>query len=75
MKTCDLNTPMARLRQAMKNLQIARAEIAEIWNDETRRRFEEEFLAPLEPSMRRTVTAVGELSEVLSNAQRDCEGY
>ncbi len=75
MKTCDLSTPTARLREAMKNLQLARQEIAEQWNDETHRHFEETFLAPLEPSMRRTVAAIGELSEVLAKAQRDCEGY
>ena len=75
MKTCDLNTPTARLRQAMKDLQIARARIAEQWSDATHRQFEEEFLAPLEPCLRRTVAAIGELAEVMAKAQRDCEGY
>jgi len=75
MKTCDFSTPTARLRQAMKDLQITRSQIAEIWSDDTHRRFEEEFLAPLEISMRRTLAAVGELAEVTARAQRDCEGY
>jgi uncharacterized protein YukE len=75
MKTCDLNTPTARLRQAMKDLQIARARIAEQWSDETHRQFEETFLAPLEPNMRRTVAAIGELAEVMAKAERECEGY
>lgn len=75
MKTCDLNTPTARLREAMKNLQAARREIAESWSDNTHRQFEETFLAPLEPSMRRTIAAIGKLSEILARAQRECEGY
>ncbi len=75
MKTCDLNTPTARLRQAMKDLQIARQQIAEQWSDETHRQFEETFLAPLEPCVRRTVAAIGELAEVMAKAQRECEGY
>ena len=75
MKTCDLNTPTARLRQAMKELQIARGRIAEQWSDETHRQLEETFLAPVEPCVRRTVTAIGELAEVLAKAERECEGY
>ncbi len=75
MKACDLNTPTARLRQAMKNLQVARAQIADQWRDETHRKFEEEFLAQLEPDVRRTVAAIGEFAEVMGKAQRDCGGY
>ena len=75
MKTCDLNTPTARLRQAMKDLQIARQQVAEQWSDETHRQFEETFLTPLDPCVRRTVAAIGELDEVLARAQRECEGY
>ena len=75
MKACDLSTPTARLRQAMKDLQIARSRIAGQWSDETHRKFEEEFLEPLEPCMRRTIAAIGELAEVMAKAQRDCEGY
>lgn len=75
MKTCDLNTPTARLRQAMKNLQVVREQIADEWRDDTHRQFEETFLKPLEPSLRRTVAAIGQLAEVLAKAQRDCDSY
>ncbi len=75
MKACDLNTPTGRLRQAFKDLQVARSQIADQWRDETHRKFEEEFLAQLEPCMRRTVAAIGEFAEIMSKAQRDCDGY
>ncbi|MBN2291635.1 MAG: hypothetical protein JXM70_04370 [Pirellulales bacterium] len=75
MKACDLNTPTGRLRQAFKDLQVARTQIADKWQDETHRKFEEEFLVDLETSVRRTVAAIGEFAEILGKAQRDCEGY
>jgi len=74
-KTCDLNTPTGRLRQAFKDLQVARSQISDQWRDETHRKFEEEFLVQLEPCMRRTLAAIGEFAEIVGKAQRDCDEY
>lgn len=75
MKACDLNTPSARLRQALKNLLAAKEQISEEWSDDTYRRFNEAFLQPLDPCMRRTIAAIGELAEVLARVEKDCGGY
>lgn len=75
MKTWDLTTGAANLEDAMKTLATARSETAELWDDETNRKFQEEYLAPLEPRVRRVLDAIHRLAEVMARAQRDCGSY
>jgi hypothetical protein len=75
MRAWDLNTGASILEDALKTLQTARSETAEAWDDETNRKFQEEYLAPLEPRVRRVVDAIRRLADVMVRAQRDCDSY
>ncbi|MBN1910139.1 MAG: hypothetical protein JW818_10400 [Pirellulales bacterium] len=56
----------------MKDLQAARERVADRWQDDRLRQFEEAFLEPLQPKLRTALTAIGELAEVLAKAERAC---
>ena len=72
MKLVDLYTGAARLSDALVQLETAWARVRVSWNDEARRHFEEEHLAPITPTIRLTLDAVNRLAEVLSRAEREC---
>jgi hypothetical protein len=59
----------------MKDLQVARDEVTQHWKDEKSRKFQENYLDPLEPRIRRTVSAINELAQVLAKAERECGSY
>lgn len=59
----------------MKTLQAVRSETAELWDDDTHRKFEEEYLVPLDPRVRRVLDAIHRLAEVMARAERDCGSY
>jgi hypothetical protein len=42
------------------------------WSDAPRRRFEDRFLAPLEPAMDSAINGLQKLAEVLDQVRRDC---
>ena len=58
--------------EAMKDLQAASGRIAEQWQDEKAREFDETFLEPLEPKVRAMLLAITEMAEVLAKAERAC---
>lgn len=72
MRMCDLSTGAARLEMTSEALLMARNLIAEQWNDAARRRFDENFLEPLEPKLVRATHAIKRLQEVLAEAERAC---
>ena len=72
MKIVDLHTGAARLADALDQLEVAWQRTKVSWNDESRRHFEAEHLAPITPTIRMTLDAVSRLSEVLGRAEREC---
>jgi hypothetical protein len=42
------------------------------WNDAARQRFEERYLAPLEPAVDAAVNGLQKIAEVLDQVRRDC---
>jgi uncharacterized protein YukE len=56
----------------MKSLQEAGHDVADSWNDQSARRFQETYVAPLEPRLRTLLDAVKRLAEVLANAEHQC---
>lgn len=75
MRQWDLNTGASILEDALKTLQTVRSETTAVWNDETNRKFQEEYLDSLEPRVRRVVDAIRRLADVMVRAERDCESY
>ena len=75
MKTWDLTAGAGQLEEAIELLQRARANALEQWNDETNRKFQETYLVPLEPRLRRALDAIHRLAQVLDAAERECGSY
>jgi hypothetical protein len=70
MRVWDLTTGTAKLELAWERLKNVWNEVSEQWDDENRHHFEEEFLVPLEPKLRRTLDAVSRLEGSLNDADR-----
>ena len=61
-----------RLKQAVRALRDQWLVTEETWGDSVRQRFEERYLAPLEPAVQSAVFGIQKLAEVLDQARRDC---
>ena len=72
MRIWDLHTGASNLEEAMESLQTTRTETMMQWDDETNRKFQEEYLAPLEPRVKRALDAVHRLALLLARAEREC---
>jgi len=69
----ELSGAAARLELAWEDLRAARAEAARFWHDATSRKFDETYLLPLDPRVRRALDAIHRLAEVLGQARRECD--
>jgi len=69
----NLSTGAAQLHEALDKLEMAWAETASYWHDSNSKNIEEKFLAPLIPEMRSTMNAIGKMSQVLRQAERELE--
>jgi len=72
MKTWDLNSGAGKIELAVEVLQRAWRDAAAHWDDETSRKFHEEYLAPLEPKVKRALDGIHRLTEILAGAEREC---
>lgn len=75
MLVCDLNSPVGRMRRASADLRDKWLETRVHWNDEQARTFEERFLQELAPRITMTVAAIQHLTELLHQAERECEEH
>jgi hypothetical protein len=60
-----------RLKLAMRNLRDHWLLIDPTWDDAVRRRFEERYLAPIEPAGDAALNGIQKLGEVLVRVRRD----
>ena len=72
MRTCDLDTDAARLRDAAEELQIAWAEASDAWNDEVSRAFCERYLEPLGPALKGALDSITNMRQMVNQMERDC---
>jgi len=75
MRNWDLNAGAARLELATKELKKARLRIGTEWDDQAYREFQEVYIEPLEPVLRRALEAITRMADVLSKAERECGSY
>ena len=71
MSICDFHGGLARLNDGFDSLTAAWGEAATRWDDPASRRFSKECLEPLDPIMRRAVSAIQHLAEVVGRAERE----
>ena len=68
----NLNVAKAQLMDSLKLLRIRWATIREDWDDDKRRRFEAEFIEPLEKKVLSAAKGLDHVSELISTVRRDC---
>ena len=73
MRRWDLHSGASKLDLAFESLKLADAEAAHHWDDKARCEFQEKYLEPLEPRLKRAVEAARRLAEVLDRAYRECD--
>jgi hypothetical protein len=73
MKIMDLNTGLARMTQAFKELKEKWSETKEIWTDDVSREFEKTQLQPILPHLQQLTAAAQGLLEVVAKAELECE--
>jgi hypothetical protein len=73
MRIADLTSGAAKIATAYKTMRVHWEDTKEHWHDDNRRRFEENFIDPLEPQIAAALDAIAALSEILNRAQRECE--
>lgn len=68
----NLQAAAGRLQDALEQLQLAWDRAGEDWRDENSRRVQEELLAPLAHEVLSAVPAIGQMSQSLQQAVREC---
>jgi hypothetical protein len=61
-----------RLAQTIRTVRDQWLVTEATWNDSVRQRFEERYLAPLEPAVDAAVNGMQKIAEVLDQVRRDC---
>jgi len=61
-----------QLEQSLRNLRDCWLSTEATWGDDVRQRFEEQFLAPLEPAALSAFSGMQKLAEILDQLRRDC---
>ena len=61
-----------RLKQTTRVLRDQWLVTEETWGDAARQRFEERYLAPLEPAVESAINGLQAMAEVLEKVRRDC---
>ena len=62
----------SRLKQTIRTLRDHWLVTEATWSDSVRRRFEDRYLAPLDPAVDAAVIGLQKLAEVLDQVRRDC---
>ncbi len=68
----SLATSRGRLQGALKELRARWDQAKAKWDDPMSREFEKRYLAPLEPRVRSTLSAMEKMDSILAQARRDC---
>ncbi len=61
-----------RLKQTLRSLKDQWLITEATWGDAVRHRFEDRYLAPLDPAIDAAVTGMQKVAEVLDQVRRDC---
>ena len=71
MTICDFHGGLARLNDGFDSLKTAWGEAVARWDDPASRRFHKDCLEPVDPIIRRAVSAIQHLAEVVGRAERE----
>jgi hypothetical protein len=68
----SLSTSKAALHDAMKKLRVRTDSVKELWDDESRRRFERDYIDPLEALVISTVKGMEAMESLIAQVRREC---
>ena len=74
MKPVNTDTPVGRMRRALKDLERVWAESAEEWADPVAHDFRRTHLEPITPVVKNTLDAIERMRALLNDARRELEG-
>lgn len=72
MKRGDLSPVVGAMKFALRDLQTRWETTNEVWSDAVARRFKEQHMEPLDPSLQSAVKAIERLARVLMQAYDAC---
>ena len=68
----SLTNGRVRLQHAIKQLKVRWEIVKEHWHDEASRKFEEDYMDPIDPEIIASIQAIDRLDEIFARAKRDC---
>jgi hypothetical protein len=71
MRSPDLATSAAHIRDAFDELQIAWQDANELWHDEVARKFCESHLEPLGPVVKLSLDAMARMTQIVGGMHQD----
>lgn len=72
MQTGNLQAASGRLQDALEQLLLAWEQTSDQWRDENSRHIEDDILAPLAQAVSGSIPFIGQLSQALQQAAREC---
>jgi hypothetical protein len=72
MKHSDLGSVISKLEAAEDAMEAGFSGVEKDWTDKVRRDFEENYVATIEPNVKKMVDAIARLATVLTNAEHQC---
>ncbi len=73
MRKCDLSTGAGRIRHSLEQLETVWNESGAEWNDAVSQSFQERHLEPMIPRLKLALDAIGRMSLMIGEVERDCE--
>jgi hypothetical protein len=68
----SLSVAKANLMDALKQFRARWDKVRDVWDDDTRRRFERDFLDGLEPRIIAAVKGLDHVTELAAKVKREC---
>ena len=69
----SITVGQSQMQDALKELLMKWDRVKEQWADEKAKEFEKEYLDPLKPKVRATLSGLERVGEAISAARRECE--
>ncbi|MCK4871686.1 MAG: hypothetical protein KAS72_03070 [Phycisphaerales bacterium] len=69
----SVNVGRTKLQDSYKDLQAKWSHTRAVWRDVARDEFEKQYLAPLEPRISASLTAMTRMAELLARLRRECD--
>ena len=69
----SLQSSRAKIQRLTKDLMVQWNQTKTLWNDPVSRRFETEYLLPLDRAVTASAEAMDSMHEIVSRAKRDCD--